>query len=324
MKAQLATSLANQQSNGSCGDMSLPKGILRPLKDRPDLKLLESKLKQDTDLHKKLKLCPAERYYDVGDREWLAVVKALKAPGSQNTKADVLSRLYDTEESSVEPSLIHPASCLVAPVVCEVDADIELALRSEPSPPQCPEGCKYVPLEIFGPPFFGDENAYFLSFKRNKKSIAVNLKDPKGTKVILELAGMCDVLVENDLPGKLDQMGLGYDHVHKVAPRLVYCSISGHTHTGPLSQRPGYDSVSAVSGMIHITGPEVGDPVRPGVAMTDLATVLYTHVAIMTALLQRHRTGRGVHIDCNLLSTQVACFIHVATNYLNSGKEARR
>ncbi|XP_014036101.2 succinate--hydroxymethylglutarate CoA-transferase isoform X2 [Salmo salar] len=177
----------------------------------------------------------------------------------------------------------------------------------------------------WGPPFVGDESAYFLSVNRNKKSVAVNLKDPRGAKIILELAGMCDVLVENYLPGKLAQMGLGYDDVHKAAPRLVYCSISGYGQTGPLSQRPGYDSIaSAVSGMMHITGPEDGDPVRPGVAMTDLATGLYAHGAIMAALLQCHRTGRGVHIDCNLLSTQVACLTHIAANYLNAGREARR
>ncbi|XP_045558839.1 succinate--hydroxymethylglutarate CoA-transferase-like [Salmo salar] len=176
------------------------------------------------------------------------------------------------------------------------------------------------------PPFVGDENVYFLSVNRNKKSIAVNFKDPKNEKgCIPQLAGMCGVLVENDLSRKLDQMGLDYDHVHKAAPRLVYCSISGYGRTSPASHRPGYDSIaSAVSGMMHITGPEDGDPVRPGVVMTDLATGLYTHGAIMAALLQRHRTGGGVHIDCNLLSSQVACFTHIVTNYLNSGKEARR
>uniref|UniRef100_A0A3P8XFP6 Succinyl-CoA:glutarate CoA-transferase n=1 Tax=Esox lucius TaxID=8010 RepID=A0A3P8XFP6_ESOLU len=177
----------------------------------------------------------------------------------------------------------------------------------------------------WGPPFVGNESAYFLSVNRNKKSIAVNLKDPKGAKIILELAGMCDVLVENYLPGKLEKMGLGFKEVHKAAPGLVYCSITGYGQTGPMSELPGYDSIaSAVSGMMHITGPEDGDPVRPGVAMTDLATGLYTHGAIMAALLQRHRTGRGVHIDCNLLSSQVACLTHIAANYLNSGKEAKR
>ncbi|KAL4635396.1 succinate-hydroxymethylglutarate CoA-transferase isoform X1 [Arapaima gigas] len=177
----------------------------------------------------------------------------------------------------------------------------------------------------WGPPFVGDESAYFLSVNRNKKSIAVNMKDPRGAKLILELAGVCDVLMENFVPGKLSKMGLGYEDVRRAAPRLVYCSISGYGQTGPMSQSPGYDSIaSAVSGMMHITGPEGGEPVRPGVAMTDLATGLYAHGAIMAALLWRDKMGRGLHIDCNLLSSQVACLTHIAANYLNAGKEAKR
>uniref|UniRef100_A0A673H3A7 Succinate--hydroxymethylglutarate CoA-transferase-like n=1 Tax=Sinocyclocheilus rhinocerous TaxID=307959 RepID=A0A673H3A7_9TELE len=157
----------------------------------------------------------------------------------------------------------------------------------------------------WGPPFVGEESAYFLSVNRNKKSIAVNLKDPKGTKLVTELAKVCDVLVENYLPGKLNEMGLGYEELSKVAPQLIYCSITGYGQTGPESHKPGYDSIaSAVSGMMHITGPEDGDPVRPGVAMTDLATGLYTQGAVMAALLQQQKTGRGLHIDCNLLSSQ--------------------
>uniref|UniRef100_A0A3Q2EHH6 Succinyl-CoA:glutarate-CoA transferase n=1 Tax=Cyprinodon variegatus TaxID=28743 RepID=A0A3Q2EHH6_CYPVA len=160
----------------------------------------------------------------------------------------------------------------------------------------------------WGPPFVASESVYFLSINRNKK-----------------LAGVSDVLVENFLPGKLSQMGLGYAELSRLNPRLIYCSISGYGQTGPQSQSPGYDSIaSAVSGMMHITGPEDGEPVRPGVAMTDLATGLYAHGAVMAALLQRQRTGRGAHIDCNLLSSQVSCLSHIAANYLNAGKEARR
>ncbi|XP_044032150.1 succinate--hydroxymethylglutarate CoA-transferase isoform X2 [Siniperca chuatsi] len=177
----------------------------------------------------------------------------------------------------------------------------------------------------WGPPFVGTESAYFLSVNRNKKSISVDLKHPRGAHIIQELAGVCDVLIENYLPGKLQQMGLGYEQLSGVNPQLIYCSISGYGQTGPQAQSPGYDSIaSAVSGMMHITGPEDGEPVRPGVAMTDLATGLYAHGAIMAALLQRHKTGRGVHIDCNLLSSQVSCLSHIAANYLNAGKEARR
>ncbi|XP_070842737.1 succinate--hydroxymethylglutarate CoA-transferase [Chaetodon trifascialis] len=177
----------------------------------------------------------------------------------------------------------------------------------------------------WGPPFVGTESAYFLSVNRNKKSISVDLKHPRGANIIQELAAVCDVLVENYLPGKLQQMGLGYDQLSRENPQLIYCSISGYGQTGPQSQSPGYDSIaSAVSGMMHITGPEDGEPVRPGVAMTDLSTGLYAHGAIMAALLQRHKTGRGAHIDCNLLSSQVSCLTYIASNYLNTGMEARR
>ncbi|XP_059876190.1 succinate--hydroxymethylglutarate CoA-transferase isoform X1 [Delphinus delphis] len=177
----------------------------------------------------------------------------------------------------------------------------------------------------WGPPFVGTESTYFLSVNRNKKSIAVNIKDPKGVKIIKELAAVCDVFVENYVPGKLSAMGLGYEDIDVVAPHMVYCSITGYGQTGPLSQRAGYDAVaSAISGLMHITGPEDGDPVRPGVAMTDLATGLYAYGAIMAGLIQRYKTGKGLFIDCNLLSSQVACLTHVAVNYLIGQEEARR
>ncbi|KAM4873615.1 succinyl-CoA:glutarate CoA-transferase isoform 5-T5 [Thomomys bottae] len=177
----------------------------------------------------------------------------------------------------------------------------------------------------WGPPFVDTESTYFLSVNRNKKSIAVNIKDPQGVKIIKELAAVCDVFVENYVPGKLSAMGLGYEDVDKIAPHIVYCSITGYGQTGPMSQRAGYDSVaSAISGLMYITGPEDGDPVRPGVAMTDLATGLYAFGAIMAGLIQRYRTGRGLFIDCNLLSSQVACLTQIAANYLIGQKEAKR
>ncbi|XP_026649221.2 succinyl-CoA:glutarate CoA-transferase isoform X2 [Zonotrichia albicollis] len=177
----------------------------------------------------------------------------------------------------------------------------------------------------WGPPFAGTESIYFLSVNRNKKSIAINMKDSKGVKVIKELAAASDVFVENFVPGKLAKMGLGYEDIKKIAPHIVYCSITGYGQTGPVVQRGGYDSIAAaVSGLMHITGHEDGEPVRSGVAMTDLATGLYTYGAIMAGLLQRYKTGKGLHIDCNLLSTQVACLTHVAANYLNCKIEAKR
>ncbi|XP_029698610.1 succinyl-CoA:glutarate CoA-transferase isoform X3 [Takifugu rubripes] len=177
----------------------------------------------------------------------------------------------------------------------------------------------------WGPPFVANESVYFLSVNRNKKSVCVDLKHPSGVTIVQELAQRCDVLVENFLPGKLDKMSLGYEDLSRLNPQLIYCSISGYGQSGPRSQTPGYDSIaSAMSGMMHITGPEGGEPVRPGVAMTDLAAGLYAHGAVMAALLQRQRTGTGSHIDCNLLSAQVSCLSHIAANYLNCGWEARR
>ncbi|XP_068012939.1 succinate--hydroxymethylglutarate CoA-transferase isoform X1 [Melanerpes formicivorus] len=177
----------------------------------------------------------------------------------------------------------------------------------------------------WGPPFVGTESIYFLSVNRNKKSIAINMKDSRGAKLIRELAAVSDVFVENYVPGKLSELGLGYEDIKKIAPHIVYCSITGYGQTGPMVQRGGYDSIAAaVSGLLHITGHEGSEPVRPGVAMTDLATGLYTHGAIMAGLLQRYKTGKGLHIDCNLLSSQVACLTYIAANYLNCKIEAKR
>ncbi|XP_076464428.1 succinyl-CoA:glutarate CoA-transferase-like isoform X2 [Babylonia areolata] len=178
---------------------------------------------------------------------------------------------------------------------------------------------------MWGPPFCNSESAYFLSVNRNKKSITVNLKHPKGAAIIQQLASVSDVVVENYLPGKLAAMGLGYPHLSSVNPGLVYCSITGYGQMGPYAQRAGYDViVSGVAGLMHITGPRDGEPCKVGVAMTDLSTGLYAHGAIMAALLHRQHTGQGQHIDCNLFATQVASLVNIASNYLNAGQEATR
>ncbi|NXD83505.1 SUCHY transferase, partial [Halcyon senegalensis] len=107
----------------------------------------------------------------------------------------------------------------------------------------------------WGPPFAGTESVYFLSVNRNKKSVAINMKSPKGAKLIRELAAVSDVFVENYVPGKLSEMGLGYEDIRKIAPHIVYCSITGYGQTGPMVQRGGYDSIAAaVSGLMYITG----------------------------------------------------------------------
>ncbi|GBM42896.1 Succinate--hydroxymethylglutarate CoA-transferase [Araneus ventricosus] len=177
----------------------------------------------------------------------------------------------------------------------------------------------------WGPPFVNGESAYFLSINRNKKSISIDMKMPKGRDLIKELAIKSDVLVENFVPGKLSTFGLDYESLHKIAPHLVYCSITGYGSSGPYSARPGFDVIAASeSGLLHITGPEDGEPCKVGVAMTDLSTGLYAHGAIMAALLQRMKTGKGQKIDCDLLSTQVSLLVNISSNYLNGKKEAKR
>ncbi|XP_014210332.1 succinate--hydroxymethylglutarate CoA-transferase [Copidosoma floridanum] len=177
----------------------------------------------------------------------------------------------------------------------------------------------------WGPPFINNtkETAYFASVNRNKKSVCIDLK--KGLDIVIELAKQSDVLIENYVPGKLAKMGLGYHQLKDVAPRLIYCSITGYGSEGPYASRPGYDVIAAaIGGLMHITGPKDGPPCKAGVAVTDLATGLYAHGAIMAALFQRMKTNKGQWIQCDLLSTQVASLINIGSNYLNAGKEATR
>lgn len=179
----------------------------------------------------------------------------------------------------------------------------------------------------WGPPFINNttETAYFVCLNRNKKSVCVDLKSHNGRDILYKLAEKSDVLVENYVPGKLDELQLGYNHLKTIAPQLIYCSITGFGPEGPYRNKPGYDVIAAsMGGLLHITGPLNGEPCKPGVALTDLSTGLYAHGAIMAALFQRTKTGKGQKIDCNLLSTQVASLINIGSNYLNTGKEASR
>lgn len=179
----------------------------------------------------------------------------------------------------------------------------------------------------WGPPFINNtsETPYFVAVNRNKRSICIDLKSAEGRDLIYALAGKCDVFIENYVPGKLDQLKLGYSHVKSVSPNIIYCSITGYGSEGPYSKRPGYDVIAAsMGGLLHITGPRGGEPIKVGVAATDMATGLYAHGAILAALFHRSRTGHGQKIECNLLSTQVASLINMGSNYLNSGLEGQR
>ena len=113
--------------------------------------------------------------------------------------------------------------------------------------------------------------------------------------------------------------------MNEISPHMIYCSLTGYGSSGPYHKRPGYDVIAAsVGGLLSVTGSENGDPCKVGVAMTDIATGLYAHGAILAAMLERNKTGKGQHIECNLLSTQVACMINLASTYLNGNQDSKR
>ncbi len=184
----------------------------------------------------------------------------------------------------------------------------------------------------YGPPFVGqsDDNAlgestYFLSVNRNKRSITVNLKSSEGQEVIQRLASLCDVLVENFRTGVLEKLGLGYEDMKKLNPRLVYCSISGYGRTGPYAGRPGYDVIiQAEGGMMGITGPVEGPPSRVGVPIVDITTGMFAATSILAALRARDQTNEGQFIDVSLFDTQAALLTNVASSYLIGGTDPLR
>jgi formyl-CoA transferase len=177
----------------------------------------------------------------------------------------------------------------------------------------------------WGPPFAGGESAYYLCCNRNKKSVVIDLKKPAGLELIRKLAKVSDIFVENFTPGLTKQFGLDYETLSKLNPRLVYASITAYGQDGPYMKRPGYDMVlSAVGGLMWITGERDGNPCKVGVAITDVLTGVYAAGAITSSLLYRERSGKGQYLDISLLDVQVAGLANIASNYLVAGKEATR
>ncbi|POR54638.1 crotonobetainyl-CoA:carnitine CoA-transferase CaiB-like acyl-CoA transferase [Paraburkholderia eburnea] len=153
------------------------------------------------------------------------------------------------------------------------------------------------------------ETAYFNSVNRNKRSITLDLQTPEGQQIARDLAKTCDVVVQNFKFGGAEKLGLGYEQLSAENPRLVYCSISGYDRTGPEAKRPGYDLVvQGEAGLMALNGEASQPPLKFGVAAVDLFTGMYSAQAMLAALLQRERTGRGRHIemalfDCGLMIT---------------------
>ncbi len=174
-------------------------------------------------------------------------------------------------------------------------------------------------------PFVGGESAYFMCVNRNKKSVTVDLSTPDGQTISRDLAAQSDVLVENFRPGTMEKLGLGYDDLRAINPRMVYCSISGFGRSGPDKDRAGVDViVEGVGGLMSITGEPDGAPVKVGVAIIDVATALHAHGAITAALFERERTGSGRRLEFSLLEVQIATLINIGSDYLIGGIVPKR
>ena len=177
----------------------------------------------------------------------------------------------------------------------------------------------------WGPPFVNGESAYFLSINRNKESMTLNFKHPEGRRLLDELIERADVLVENFRPGTLDEMGLGYEALHAKHPRLVYTSISGFGHTGPLRERAGYDAVlQGEAGIMSLTGPPESSGYKVGVAIADLAAGLFAAQGTLLALYARERTGCGQHVDIAMLDSVAALLTYQAGIYFVTGAPPKR
>ena len=169
------------------------------------------------------------------------------------------------------------------------------------------------------------ESAYFTCANRGKKSVAVDLSRPEGQALVRRLAERSDALLENFKVGALERLGLGYVDLAALNPRLVYCSITGFGQGGPYRNRPGYDFLlQAMGGLMSVTGDPEGEPMKVGVAMTDILTGMYAATSLLAALAWRERSGRGQHVDLALLDVQVASLANQAESYLVTGRPPRR
>src|SRR5207253_5492614 len=170
------------------------------------------------------------------------------------------------------------------------------------------------------PPHKDGESAGYLVNNRNKRGIAVNLKEPDGVTLVRRLAATADVLIENFRTGTMEEFGLGYETLARENPRLVYCSVSAFGRTGPRAEGAGYEALmQAFSGIMSITGEPDGPPVRCGVSFLDLTTGILCAFGIVNALLHRERTGLGQRVDGSLLETAVTLLNYHAEGYLLSG-----
>ena len=173
----------------------------------------------------------------------------------------------------------------------------------------------------WGPPFAGDDAAYFLSLNRNKRSMTADLGTPEGVSFVHRLIQSADVVIENFRPGLMARFGLGLEELRQAHPRLVTCSLTAFgADATDTATRPGYDIImQALSGLMSVTGERDGEPTKAGVALLDVITGLYASVGILAALRERDATGRGRHVSVALFDASVSAMVNQAANYLIGG-----
>ncbi len=213
--------------------------------------------------------------------------------------------------------VVELARILAGPWIGQALAD----LGAEVTKVEAPEGDD---TRRWGPPFIEREGersaAYFHAANRGKRSVVADFRTEAGRARVLDLVAGADILIENFKLGGLAKYGLDYESLRDVNPRLIYCSITGFGQTGPYATRAGYDFlIQGMSGLMSVTGEADGQPQKVGVAVTDIVTGLYGAVGILAAVEQRHRTGRGQHIDMSLLDCATAMMANQAMNFLATG-----
>jgi len=174
-------------------------------------------------------------------------------------------------------------------------------------------------------PFVGDASIYFQSVNRNKKSLTLDLKHAQGKEIFKKLISTADVFVENNRAGAMDRLGLGYEALSEINPRIICASISGFGQTGPYKHKPAFDAIAqALSGMMSITGEESGPPLRVGASIGDMGSSLFATIGILSAIQQRSVTGRGTFVDVAMLDCQLALLENAIARFLNAGDIPRR
>jgi crotonobetainyl-CoA:carnitine CoA-transferase CaiB-like acyl-CoA transferase len=218
--------------------------------------------------------------------------------------------------------VVELARILAGPWIGQTLAD----LGAEVTKVESPDGDD---TRTWGPPFVEQNGvqtaAYFYSCNRGKTGLRADLKTPEGIEAVKALVMDADIFIENFKVGGLEKYGLDFVSLHALNPRLIYCSVTGFGQTGPLAHLPGYDFLlQGMSGLMSVTGAPEGPPQKVGVAVTDIVTGLYGTIGIMAAIEQRHRTGKGQHIDMSLLDCATALLANQNMNHLISGQSPTR